>query len=207
MDRARSAVLTPFLLINIFSFLLCFFSPLQQGNPHFLIEVVGEWILGSAERERGTTRCPCWQRCIKMGMSHPICRAHLPASKGGSSIPPFFSLQCSEVSPSLARLLLLKARLALNGGEGSTDSAIPAGDGKRSETECLNNLGYLYEHYLWNISAFFFLPLYIWDEIIYFYFISLALCILHRALFRRLIRFPENQLWICFVSSVVDWCF
>lgn len=159
------------------------------------------------QRERGTTRCPCWQRCIKMGMSHPICRAHLPASKGGSSIPPFFSLQCSEVSPSLARLLLLKARLALNGGEGSTDSAIPAGDGKRSETECLNNLGYLYEHYLWNISAFFFLPLYIWDEIIYFYFISLALCILHRALFRRLIRFPENQLWICFVSSVVDWCF
>lgn len=157
------------------------------------------------QRERGTTRCPCWQRCIKM--SHPICRAHLPASKGGSSIPPFFSLQCSEVSPSLARLLLLKARLALNGGEGSTDSAIPAGDGKRSETECLNNLGYLYEHYLWNISAFFFLPLYIWDEIIYFYFISLALCILHRALFRRLIRFPENQLWICFVSSVVDWCF
>lgn len=157
------------------------------------------------QRERGTTRCPCWQRCIKMGMSHPICRAHLPASKGGSSIPPFFSLQCSEVSPSLARLLLLKARLALNGGEGST--AIPAGDGKRSETECLNNLGYLYEHYLWNISAFFFLPLYIWDEIIYFYFISLALCILHRALFRRLIRFPENQLWICFVSSVVDWCF
>lgn len=156
------------------------------------------------QRERGTTRCPCWQRCIKMGMSHPICRAHLPASKGGSSIPPFFSLQCSEVSPSLARLLLLKARLALNGGEGSTDSAIPAGDGKRSETECLNNLGYLYEHYLWNISAFFFLPLYIWDEIIYFYFISLALCILHRALFRRLIRFPENQLWICFVSSVVD---
>lgn len=159
------------------------------------------------QRERGTTRCPCWQRCIKMGMSHPICRAHLPASKGGSSIPPFFSLQCSEVSPSLARLLLLKAHLALNGGEGSTDSAIPAGDGKRSETECLNNLGYLYEHYLWNISAFFFLPLYIWDEIIYFYFISLALCILHRALFRRLIRFPENQLWICFVSSVVDWCF
>lgn len=159
------------------------------------------------QRERGTTRCPCWQRCIKMGMSHPICRAHLPASKGGSSIPPFFSLQCSEVSPSLARLLLLKARLALNGGEGSTDSAIPAGDGKRSETECLNNLGYLYEHYLWNISAFFFLPLYIWDEIIYFYFISLALCILHRALFRRLIRFPENQLWICFVSLVVDWCF
>lgn len=159
------------------------------------------------QRERGTTRCPCWQRCIKMGMSHPICRAHLPASKGGSSIPPFFSLQCSEVSPSLARLLLLKARLTLNGGEGSTDSAIPAGDGKRSETECLNNLGYLYEHYLWNISAFFFLPLYIWDEIIYFYFISLALCILHRALFRRLIRFPENQLWICFVSSVVDWCF
>lgn len=159
------------------------------------------------QRERGTTRCPCWQRCIKMGMSHPICRAHLPASKGGSSIPPFFSLQCSEVSPSLARLLLLKARLALNGGEGSTDSAIPAGDGKRSETECLNNLGYLYEHYLWNISAYFFLPLYIWDEIIYFYFISLALCILHRALFRRLIRFPENQLWICFVSSVVDWCF
>lgn len=159
------------------------------------------------QRERGTTRCPCWQRCIKMGMSHPICRAPLPASKGGSSIPPFFSLQCSEVSPSLARLLLLKARLALNGGEGSTDSAIPAGDGKRSETECLNNLGYLYEHYLWNISAFFFLPLYIWDEIIYFYFISLALCILHRALFRRLIRFPENQLWICFVSSVVDWCF
>lgn len=159
------------------------------------------------QRERGTTRCSCWQRCIKMGMSHPICRAHLPASKGGSSIPPFFSLQCSEVSPSLARLLLLKARLALNGGEGSTDSAIPAGDGKRSETECLNNLGYLYEHYLWNISAFFFLPLYIWDEIIYFYFISLALCILHRALFRRLIRFPENQLWICFVSSVVDWCF
>lgn len=159
------------------------------------------------QRERGTTRCPCWQRCIKMGMSHPICRAHLPASKGGSSIPPFFSLQCSEVSPSLARLLLLKARLALNGGEGSTDSAIPAGDGKRSETECLNNLGYLYEHYLWNISAFFFLPLYIWDEIIYFYFISLALCLLHRALFRRLIRFPENQLWICFVSSVVDWCF
>lgn len=157
------------------------------------------------QRERGTTRCPCWQRCIKM--SHPICRAHLPASKGGSSIPPFFSLQCSEVSPSLARLLLLKARLALNGGEGSTDSAIPAGDGKRSETECLNNLGYLYEHYLWNISAFFFLPLYIWDEIIYFYFISLALYILHRALFRRLIRFPENQLWICFVSSVVDWCF
>lgn len=157
------------------------------------------------QRERGTTRCPCWQRCIKM--SHPICRAHLPASKGGSSIPPFFPLQCSEVSPSLARLLLLKARLALNGGEGSTDSAIPAGDGKRSETECLNNLGYLYEHYLWNISAFFFLPLYIWDEIIYFYFISLALCILHRALFRRLIRFPENQLWICFVSSVVDWCF
>lgn len=157
------------------------------------------------QRERGTTRCPCWQRCIKM--SHPICRAHLPASKGGSSIPPFFSLQCSEVSPSLARLLLLKARLALNGGEGSTDSAIPAGDGKRSETECLNNLGYLYEHYLWNISAYFFLPLYIWDEIIYFYFISLALCILHRALFRRLIRFPENQLWICFVSSVVDWCF
>lgn len=157
------------------------------------------------QRERGTTRCPCWQRCIKM--SHPICRAHLPASKGGSSIPPFFSLQCSEVSPSLARLLLLKARLALNGGEGSTDSAILAGDGKRSETECLNNLGYLYEHYLWNISAFFFLPLYIWDEIIYFYFISLALCILHRALFRRLIRFPENQLWICFVSSVVDWCF
>lgn len=159
------------------------------------------------QRERGTTRCPCWQRCIKMGMSHPICRAHLPASKGGSSIPPFFSLQCSEVSPSLARLLLLKARLALNRGEGSTDSAIPAGDGKRSETECLNNLGYLYEHYLWNISAYFFLPLYIWDEIIYFYFISLALCILHRALFRRLIRFPENQLWICFVSSVVDWCF
>lgn len=159
------------------------------------------------QRERGTTRCPCWQRCIKMGMSHPICRAHLPASKGGSSIPPFFSLQCSEVSPSLARLLLLKARLALNGGEGSTDSAIPAWDGKRSETECLNNLGYLYEHYLWNISAFFFLPLYIWDEIIYFYFISLALCILHRALFRRLIRFPENQLWICFVSLVVDWCF
>lgn len=159
------------------------------------------------QRERGTTRCPCWQRCIKMGMSHPICRAHLPASKGGSSIPPFFSLQCSEVSPSLARLLLLKARLALNGGEGSTDSAIPAGDGKRSETECLNNLGYLYEHYLWNISAYFFLPLYIWDEIIYFYFISLALCILHRALFHRLIRFPENQLWICFVSSVVDWCF
>lgn len=159
------------------------------------------------QRERGTTRCPCWQRCIKMGMSHPICRAHLPASKGGSSIPPFFSLQCSEVSPSLARLLLLKARLTLNGGEGSTDSAIPAGDGKRSETECLNNLGYLYEHYLWNISAYFFLPLYIWDEIIYFYFISLALCILHRALFRRLIRFPENQLWICFVSSVVDWCF
>lgn len=159
------------------------------------------------QRERGTTRCPCWQRCIKMGMSHPICRAHLPASKGGSSIPPFFSLQCSEVSPSLARLLLLKARLALNGGEGSTDSAIPAGDGKRSETECLNNLGYLYEHYLWHISAYFFLPLYIWDEIIYFYFISLALCILHRALFRRLIRFPENQLWICFVSSVVDWCF
>lgn len=52
MDCARSAVLTPFLLINIFSFLLCFFSPLQQGNPHFLIEVVGEWILGSAERER-----------------------------------------------------------------------------------------------------------------------------------------------------------
>lgn len=159
------------------------------------------------QRERGTTRCPCWQRCIKMGMSHPICRAHLPASKGGSSIPPFFPLQCSEVSPSLARLLLLKARLALNGGEGSTDSAIPAGDGKRSETECLNNLGYLYEHYLWHISAYFFLPLYIWDEIIYFYFISLALCILHRALFRRLIRFPENQLWICFVSSVVDWCF
>lgn len=159
------------------------------------------------QRERGTARCPCWQRCIKMGMSHPICRAHLPASKGGSSIPPFFSLHCSEVSPSLARLLLLKARLALNGGEGSTDSAIPAGDGKWSETECLNNLGYLYERYLWNISAFFFLPLYIWDEIIYFYFISLALCILHRALFRRPIRFPENQLWICFVSSVVDWCF
>lgn len=57
-SAARSAVPTqlifPFLLINIFSFLLCFFSPLQQGNPHFLIEVIviGEWILGSAERER-----------------------------------------------------------------------------------------------------------------------------------------------------------
>lgn len=196
----------------LFFWLIFSLSSFASSAPFsrvILISLLKSLVSGFSDRqrERGTTRCPCWQRCIKMGMSHPICRAHLPASKGGSSIPPFFSLQCSEVSPSLARLLLLKARLALNGGEGSTDSAIPAGDGKRSETECLNNLGYLYEHYLWNISAFFFLPLYIWDEIIYFYFISLALCILHRALFRRLIRFPENQLWICFVSSVVDWCF
>lgn len=70
MDRARSAVLTqlifPFLLINIFSFLLCFFSPLQQGNPHFLIEVVGEWILGSAERE-GQQGVPADKDALRWG--------------------------------------------------------------------------------------------------------------------------------------------
>lgn len=110
-----------------------------------------------------------------MGMSHPICRAHLAASKGGSSIPPFFPFTAvRSLPPSLARSLLLKARLAL---AGARDPLTVEDDRKQS----LNNLGYLYETY----HPFSF-SLYIWDEIIYFDFISL-----HRAL---PIKFPENQL-------------
>lgn len=86
------------------------FIHLQQGNPDFFILVIviyawipraareggreGEldrWGIGSGGGGGGekTRRCPCWQRCIKAGMSHPICCAHLTASKGGSSVPLF----------------------------------------------------------------------------------------------------------------------
>lgn len=85
-----------------------FFFYRQQGNPHFFTEaiVISVWILGLARGGgRGTTRCPCWQRCIKMGMSHPICWAYITASKGGSSVPLFFPWLQSV--PSLPHLLLL----------------------------------------------------------------------------------------------------
>lgn len=85
-----------------------------QGNPDFFIEaiVISVWILGAARwggRGAGTTRCPCWQRCIKTGMSHRICRAHLTASKGGSSVPLFSpSLQsASSLPPPFASSLSL----------------------------------------------------------------------------------------------------
>lgn len=60
---------------------------LQEGNPDFFIAaiVISAWILRTVTgggRGGGTTRCPCRQRCIKMVMSHPICRAHLSQQRG-----------------------------------------------------------------------------------------------------------------------------
>lgn len=66
----------------------------QEGHPDFFTAaiVISVWILGATtggRRGGGTTRCPCRQRSIKTVMSHPICRAHPSASKGGSSVPLF----------------------------------------------------------------------------------------------------------------------
>lgn len=95
--------------INVYHF-FSFYH--QEGNPDFFppLIVISVWILMAAtggRRGGGTTRCPCWQRCIKMVVSHPICRAHLSASKGGSSVPLFFPpLQSSPSLPCLLPLCL-----------------------------------------------------------------------------------------------------
>lgn len=97
----------------IFTYVMFFFklSPLllEGGYPDFFILaiVISVWTLGAATgggRGGGTTRCPCWKRCIKTVMSHPICRTHLLASKGGSSVPLFSPSLQSEpfLPPSLA---------------------------------------------------------------------------------------------------------
>lgn len=66
-----------------------------QSDSHLCLESRGS-------EGGGTTRCPCWQRCIKTRMSHRSCRAHLTASKGGSSVP--LSSPPLQSAPSFPRL-------------------------------------------------------------------------------------------------------
>lgn len=94
----------------------------QEGNPDFFIAaiVISVWILRAAtggRRGGGTTRCPCWQRCIKTVMSHPISQAHLCQQRGFlcssvfsftavSSLPPLFASSLSLLTLLLSHSLI-----------------------------------------------------------------------------------------------------
>lgn len=115
---AASAIFSPrsSLMFTVISFCR------QEGNPDFFIAaiVISVWILRAAtggRRGGGTTRCPCWQRCIKMVMSHPICRAHLCQQRGFlctsvfsftavSSLPPLFASSLSVLTLLLSRSVI-----------------------------------------------------------------------------------------------------
>lgn len=131
-NQANCAASAIFFLTRYVNLLFLSLSPTAAaGQSWFLYQSDGHLCLDSqGQREReggrggGTTRCPCWQRCIKTGMSHPICRAHLTASKGGSSEPLYSpSLQSAPSFPCLLPLCLSPYSASPSVGSGGGGSA------------------------------------------------------------------------------------